>query len=129
MGSGSYCRRAPGHTQEAQQGHQRERATHQDHPKPAAVFIHTAGNRRAKGATDEDAGHVQRVQAAAAVSVEGIDGALAEDHIHLHAQILNMTPPLGQQTPLSRVTVWIVRRGGDQCSAHFMYTRTILSWR
>ena len=55
------------------------------------MFIHAAGNRRTERTADKNAGHVQRVQAAAAVGIEGVDGALAEDHIHLHAEVQNHT--------------------------------------
>jgi hypothetical protein len=56
-------------------------------PQPAAVLIHRAGYGRTKRAADEDAGHVQGIQAAAALGVQGIDRALAKDHVHLHAEV------------------------------------------
>ena len=40
-----------------------------------------------EGAADKDAGHVQRIQAATALGIQGIHRPLAEDHVHLHAEI------------------------------------------
>lgn len=51
------------------------------------MFIHRTGHRGTERAADKNAGHVQRIQAAAAFSVEGIYRALAEDHVHLHAEV------------------------------------------
>ena len=51
------------------------------------MLIHRAGHRGTKRTADKDAGHVERVQAAAAFGVKGVDGPLAEDHVHLHAEV------------------------------------------
>jgi ribosomal protein L39E len=67
---GGCDRHLPRCTQEPQQRHQRKRAAHQHHTEPAAVLVHAAGDGRAERATNEDAGHVQRIEAAAAVGVE-----------------------------------------------------------
>ena len=51
------------------------------------MLVHRAGHRGAEGAADEDAGHVQRVQTATTFRVQRVHRALAEDHVHLHAEV------------------------------------------
>lgn len=46
-----------------------------------------AGHRRANRAADENAGHVQGVEPAAAGGIQCIDGSLAQHHAGLHAEI------------------------------------------